>query len=187
MVTGGRHYLIGVIAFALSLLVFCMATPAQADEEWWWTWDSMDTKMGSYTSTMNGWVTFNVTNNTPFAWGDFNMEIQACCGAVDWVHFEEVTNSPSSSQSFTYNIDNVTVGATLDYFYYSDPIGVGESGWFKAFISNPASGAPGGTPGVLYTLAVTPSIVPEPISSILFVSGGATLGFRYFRKRRKAA
>lgn len=38
--------------------------------------------------------------------------------------------------------------------------------------------------GVNYTISGTP-VVPEPISSTLFIVGGATLGFRRFRKKFK--
>jgi hypothetical protein len=37
------------------------------------------------------------------------------------------------------------------------------------------------------SLTYSMSVIPEPISSILFVTGGATLGFRRFWKKRKTA
>jgi hypothetical protein len=37
----------------------------------------------------------------------------------------------------------------------------------------------------VYTGMTTTTIVPEPISSTLFVFGGGTLGFRHFRKKFK--
>lgn len=183
-----KGILLGIIILALSILVLGGAVPAQADEEWSHTWNSMHTDTLEYSTPTNGWVTINVTNNTGFAWGDMHIEILQCytfgCGAVTNVDF--VDNHPSGSplspdsdrSPYTYTIDNVSVGATLDYYYYSDPILTGGSGMFKWKSTN--------TDGVLYQLAVTPSVVPEPVSSTLFVVGGVLLGFRGFRKMKKA-
>ncbi len=176
-----------IIIFAFSLLVLGGGTPAHADEEWTHTWLDMHTEWWTYSTPTNGWVTLNVTNSTNFAWGDFHIEIFDCspsvgCGSVGNVDF--VDNhpggsplSPDSDRSpFTYSIDNSSVGATLDYYFYSDPIATGgDTGYFKFKLNNPD--------GVLYQLAVTPSVVPEPVSTSLFLVGAATLGFRRFRKK----
>lgn len=186
MVKRSKYYLSGLII--LGLLLVLGTTTAQADEWWPWTWDSMGTKWGDYTEPTNGWVTIDVTNNTNFAWGDFHVEVFSCapstgCSSIDNVDF--VDNHPSGSplspdsdrSPFTYTIDNVSVGATLDYFFYSDPIFTGgDTGQFKFKLDNPD--------GTLFQLAVTPSVVPEPVSSTLFIVGAATLGFRRFRKRK---
>ena len=184
-----KSFLLSTIILCLSIIFVIGVVPVQADEWWNWSWDNMMTQTGDYTSPTNGWVTLNVTNNTSFAWGDMHFEIWSCawmgCGTIDNVHFLAGTmdgmQTPDSDRSpFTYNIDNVSVGATLDYYYYSDPIFTStgnNTGMFKFKVDNPN--------GVLYTLAVTPSIVPEPVSSTLFIIGGATLGFRRFRKKIK--
>ena len=182
----GKKYF-GVLLLALALLVMGTVVPAQADVTWNWAWDGMMTKTGNYPTPTNGWVDLTVTNNTNFAWGDMHFEIWSCswmgCGDITNVDF--VDNHPSGSplspdsdrSPFSYSIDNVSVGAKLDYFYYSDPIFTGNTGQFKFMVNNPD--------GNLYTLAVTPTIVPEPISSTLFIIGGATLGFRRFRKAKR--
>ncbi|RJR15867.1 MAG: PEP-CTERM sorting domain-containing protein [Nitrospiraceae bacterium] len=175
---------LSLIVLALGFLVLGVAAPAQADEVWSHTWNSMHTDYLMYNQPTNGWVTINVTNNTGFAWGDMHIEILQCytfaCGAVTNVDF--VDNHPSGSplspdsdrSPFTYTIDNASVGAKLDYYFYSDPILTGGSGMFKWKSTN--------SDGVLYQLAVTPSVVPEPVSTTLFLVGAATLGFRRFRK-----
>jgi hypothetical protein len=188
MMKARKLYMAVLAILCFSVVLIGGVVPAQADEWWNWTWESMMTKTGNYSTPTNGWVTIDVTNNTSFAWGDFHAEIIECtwagCGAVDNVDFvdgvvDTMTSPDSDRSSFTYSIDNVSVGATLDYFYYSDPIGIGETGQFKFKLTN--------DDGVLYTLAVTPTILPEPISSTLFLVGAATLGFRRFRRKSIAA
>ncbi|MEN8263650.1 MAG: hypothetical protein ABFR82_09330 [Nitrospirota bacterium] len=182
-----KRFLSSFFVLCLSVFILTIAVPAQADELWEWSWGSMGTQTGDYSTPTNGWVTLTVTNNTDFAWGDMRFEIWSCpwmgCGDITNVGFLEGTHdemeTPVTDRSpFTYNIDNISVGATLDYFYYDNPIySGGDTGMFKFKIDNPD--------GVLYTLAVIPSIVPEPVSSTLFIVGGATLGFRRFRKNFK--
>jgi hypothetical protein len=184
-----KLYLVGLALLCFSVVLIGGVVPAQADVTWDWMWNGMGTKMGDYPTPTNGWVTLNVTNNTNFAWGDMHFEILSCtslgCSAIDNVGFVDgfvdgMTSPDSDRSPFTYSIDNGTVGATLDYFYYSDPILTGgDTGMFKFKVTNPD--------GTLYTLAVTPSIVPEPVSSTLFLVGAATLGFRRFRKKSIAA
>lgn len=41
-----------------------------------------------------------------------------------------------------------------------------------------------GTHAILWTPVSSPPVVPEPLSSILFATGGATLGFKSYLKRR---
>ncbi len=185
-----KRALQSIFIFCISIFILSVAVPAQADETWDHTWNSMHTMWWDYSTETSGWVTLNMTNNSGFAWGDLNVEIWECsapfvCNSVENVHFLEGIHdsmqTPQTDRSpFTYNIDNDSVGATLDYYYYNDPIATGgDTGMFKFKIDNPD--------GTIYTLAVTPSVVPEPISSTLFVIGGATLGFRRFRKKRKTA
>ena len=177
-------YSAGLIIAVISLAVMFFAVPAQADVTWDWTWNGTGTWTADYPTPTNGWVTINATNNSSFAWGDFHVEIFACgyggCGDITNVDFidgvvDSMTSPDSDRSPFTYNIDNASVGAKLDYFYYSDPIGIGQTGQFKFKVANPD--------GVLYTTAFTPTVVPEPISSTLFIVGAATFGYRRFRKR----
>lgn len=57
----------------------------------------------------------------------------------------------------------------------SHAFGVNDSGQIVGFGSNPD--------GDTHAYLLTPTVVPEPISSTLFLIGGATLGFRRWRKR----
>lgn len=179
-----RLYVTGLALLCFSVVLFAGIVPAQADVWWDWTWDNMMEKTGNYGTATNGWITINATNNTASDWGDFHMEIlDIGQGSVDNVHFEVGTfsmmPSPDSSQTFTYNIDNTSVGATIDFFFYGDPVTIGNSGTFKVFVSNPDT--------VLFGIVAYPSVVPEPVSSTLFLVGAVSLGVRRFWKKRNAA
>lgn len=177
----------GTEAFILlvTAVLLSISSAAYADETWNWGWSDMSANTGVYDYQSNGWVTINVTNNTSAAWGDFHISIFECtsflCGAVDNVGFMEGTvdgmaTPDSDRSSFTYVIDNANPTATLDYYYYNDPINVGQSGTFKVKVSNPDL--------VFFGVSAYPSIAPEPVSTTLFLIGGSLLGYRSFRRRR---
>ncbi len=73
----------------------------------------------------------------------------------------------------TYSIHpdyDIAAGNNLGYFSFTVDYQAGDIS-YDAFFSGDN------------TLSGTTSLVPEPISSTLFIVGGATLGFRRFRKR----
>ena len=152
----------------LMCVVFLSAAPAMAD--------------------VNRSLNFSIVNDSAYSWSGFNFfifeypeEIQ-----IKYPFFEyDIQNvefvdsglaSPDSSQSpLTWETRNN--GQELELFFSSDPVHSGESASFSVDILNPDN--------VLYGVGYSPVpvIVPEPISSVLFLIGGATLGFRRFRKK----
>jgi len=178
------HLSLGIFLFTFGLLVFGTAIPAQADETWSYTFNDLNPEEGIYynTGTGNGWVNLSVTNNTGSTWSDFHFQIfDIGMGSIANVDFlSGGANGPFTSQNpFTYTIDNVSVGAKLDFYFAGDLIPNGDLATFNVNISNPDNS----TYGVLYR----PTVVPEPISSMLFLFGAATLGGRrYWKKRQRA-
>ncbi len=122
-----------------------------------------------------GWVNVEVTNTGTEPWGDFHFEIFDPNGTqdisnVDWV--VEPPNEPTSSQSpLTWAVDNDAIGATIDLFFYSDPVGQGETATFSVYNVNPDELS-------FFGVAFYPTPVPEPAALAL-----VSLGFLFLRRR----
>lgn len=138
-----------------------------------------------------GWYTVYNDNDTNLAWGNYHFEISQISGKsgplydISNVVFDVLFNPPTvdhrpqSSQTLDsgneWNLSSD--GKKIDLYFYGDPFMPGETdGRWKVFINNPD--------GVLYSVSSYPSVVPEPVSSSLFILGGAFLGFRRFIKKR---
>lgn len=126
-----------------------------------------------------GLVSVTVTNNTGIDWGDFHFEIMEVPG---WPSVENVDiltlPVPTSSQTLSSPpvVDNVVVGSTLDYYFYSDPVGNGQSVSFTFETDNTTSMVP------VFGLLMYPTPVPEPGTISLIALG---LGTMLLARRRK--
>ena len=84
-----------------------------------------------------------VTNTSAVAWGDFHFGIYDPIGGqdisrVDFIDASTGGEDPVSSQAgLSWVIDNVTIGARIDLYYYGDPIQPGETAWFNVQVDNP--------------------------------------------------
>jgi hypothetical protein len=161
-----------------AILLICSAAPASADVEW--SADFFDVGYDNFQSNSydgSGWIDLTVTNQSNYAWGDFHFfvfPLNADDDITDVYFVDSGPDSPASSQSpltWTRSTDR----QQIDLFYYSDPVRPGESALFSVHIENPGQ--------VLHQVGYYPTVAPEPISSVLFVVGGITLGFRRLRKR----
>jgi hypothetical protein len=178
-----KYYLILAI-FIFGIFVFGAAVPSQADETWSYTFNDLNPEEGIYypDGSGSGWIYLTVTNNTGSIWSDFHFEIfDIGMGSIANVDFlSGGANGPFTSQNpFTYTIDNTSVGAKLDFYFIDDLIPNGDLATFNVNISNPDNS----TYGVIYR----PTVIPEPISSMLFLVGAATLGARRYWKKRQTA
>ena len=95
-------------------------------------------------------------------------------------------NKLTAGESVVYNISGGV--SPSDFLEIALP-GTGSNGPFYAAVK--LTGIPCGDPEdpncQQGTTSAWASVVPEPVSSTLFLVGAATLGFRRFRKMRKAA
>ena len=121
-----------------------------------------------------GDATVTVTNSGSQAWGDFHLEFYDSMGGQDISNLAFLDASlggidPTSSQSpLSWVIDNAAVGATIDLYFYSDPVNPGESATFSVYTDNPDHLD-------WFGLQMYPTPVPEPSTMILLGLGSLVL------------
>jgi hypothetical protein len=117
-----------------------------------------------------GWVTVNVSNTGSEAWGDFHFEIYDPIGGQNISNVDFLVDppyEPTSTQSpLTWVVDNVSVGAKIDLYYYSDPVYPGESATFAVYNVNPDNVS-------FFGVMFYPTPIPEPATLLLLGLGAA--------------
>jgi len=162
-----------VRGFVVTAVVALVAgLPTLADDAYW-SGDIAGTGYGSAVwvehqdaEPFKGSVNLDVTNTGLEPWGDFHFGIYDPIGGQDIsnIHFLDSSMGgmdPTSSQSpLTWVIDNVVVGATIDLYFYSDPVLPGETATFSVFTDNPDHVS-------FFGVMFYPTPVPEPASALL--------------------
>lgn len=119
-----------------------------------------------------GWLTCWVQNTGSTAWLDFHITFCGWefYGSVPSPLFDDVYAPTSSQSNFSYGFDNDTGGATFDFYFGSDPLGTGETAWFKVWTDNTADS------NDWFDIEIYPTAtVPVPSAIILLCSGLAGL------------
>ncbi|MCC7408737.1 MAG: PEP-CTERM sorting domain-containing protein [Phycisphaeraceae bacterium] len=124
-----------------------------------------------------GTVMVNLQNTGTEPWGDFHFEIFGIPGFPSVANIDFVVDAPyqptGSQSGMTWAVDNVSVGAKLDLYFYGDPVLPGETAQFVVFTDNADHVA-------FFGVAVYPTPVPEPATLVLMATGGLLT----FRRRR---
>lgn len=157
-----------------------LAVPAAYAHDGYWTGEIGGTGPGAIVNLNHedadpwkGNVFLTVTNTGLEPWGDFHFGIFDPMGGQDIsnVHFLDSLTvppgpDPTSLQSpLSWTINNVVVGATIDLFFYSDPVMPGETASFAVYTSNPDR-----VP--FFGVCFYPTPVPEPATLSLLALAG---------------
>ena len=158
-------------------IVFNDLTPYSSDHEDQDPWKGFF-MLWTQNSTSNTWTGFNFTlagTNGVFIdtdlWDSGHSSPNLC---NDWA-YDGDCDPRSSKEIDSWNISPDQKSMTV---YFNNDWSPTQIGWVRVYTDNTAdsSGA--------FTVTSTP-IVPEPVSSSLFIIGAVTLGFRRFRKKFK--
>jgi hypothetical protein len=165
-----------------ALVALAVSSAARADDAYWsggiggvgqgFTVDVVHNDGGLF----KGWLNITATNTGTQPWGDFHFGIYDPIGGQDIsnVGFLDSTTvppgfDPTSTQSpLTWTINNVVVGATMDLYFYDDPVLGGETATFSVYTSNPDHLS-------FFGVMIYPTPVPEPASLLMLGLGGLLL------------
>jgi hypothetical protein len=135
-----------------------------------------------------GWATINVKNLTlknssPIAWGDFHLKIKdSWCSDVDFATYtapqlwikEGSIWTQVQYPDLTWVINNDADNATMDLFFYGDPIAYGQKAKIRVYTDNTSSHHSS------FSILAHPTPVPEPTTIILLGLGAISV----IRRRR---
>ena len=125
-----------------------------------------------------GWAIITVTNTGTEAWGDMHFQIAGIgVDSVSWIEgglFNPTYKLDNVPTPMTWVIDNDNPNATLDMFFYGNPVLPGHSATFSAYTDNTSGMLP------FFGLCVWPTPVPEPATLAMLSIGG----LMFIRKRR---
>ena len=112
-----------------------------------------------------------MTNTGNGAWGDFHFNFYEVLGYdisnLDW------TNATSSQSGMTFLIDNSVYAATLDLYFYSDPLLPDKTGTFSGYSGNRDA---------IPSFGVSVYPTPVPVPAALWLLGSGSIGLAGLRK-----
>ncbi|MBN1436377.1 MAG: PEP-CTERM sorting domain-containing protein [Sedimentisphaerales bacterium] len=162
------------------ILVGCLTLAAQADDTELIVFDFSAVGEGaSQTAGHNdadpwkGLAYISVTNTGTEPWGDFHFQIVGV--GIENVSFGMTDFSSSQTLDSAPVIDNVVVGATMDLYFYNDPVQPTETATFTIYTDNTID------KNSYFGLCMYPTPVPEPMTMGLLGLGAMAL------LRRKSA
>jgi len=170
--------------FLFCCITFLLVSPVVADDDSTsfsialgdspYQWEHIDAE------PFKGWANVTVTNTGTEAWGDFHFEFYDPIGGQDISNLAFLDASlggsdPTSSQSpLSWSIDNDIVGATMDLYFYDDPVLLDQTATFSVYTDNTINQLPS------FGLMMHATPVPEPATISLL-----TLGALALRRRRR--